>query len=248
MTAVYLERDPVPALRGAVSCVWTQRISATTHLQRVVPDGCVDLIWFHGALQLVGPDTTARVVPLRTGDVAGIRLRPGAARLLLGDIPTSELRDLQVDVTQLWGNAYQPVVDDLAGAPSLKHATETLERTLLAHRPGYAADPAVDAVIAALQRPDPPAVPTLADSVGLSARQLRRRVTTEVGYGPQTLESVLRFDRARRLAPTGSVPGGLADLAVTAGYADQAHLTREVRRFAGTTPRELFGLQPHQRP
>jgi AraC-like DNA-binding protein len=52
----------------------------------------------------------------------------------------------------------------------------------------------------------------------------------------------LRFRRALRLVRSGDA---LADIAVRAGYADQAHLSNECRRLAGTTPRVLLrGAQP----
>jgi transcriptional regulator GlxA family with amidase domain len=71
----------------------------------------------------------------------------------------------------------------------------------------------------------------------VSERQLRRRFLDAVGYGPKTLARVLRFQHFLQL---GSGPGDLARLAFAAGYADQAHLTRECRRLAGRTPAELL--------
>ena len=69
--------------------------------------------------------------------------------------------------------------------------------------------------------------------LGLSERQLRRRFADAVGYGPKTLARVLRFQRFLELARGGD---DLARLAFAAGYADQAHLTRECGRLAGRTP------------
>jgi AraC-like DNA-binding protein len=73
--------------------------------------------------------------------------------------------------------------------------------------------------------------------LGVSERQLRRRFEDAVGYGPKTLARVLRFQRFLALAAGG---GDLARLALSAGYADQAHLTRECRRLAGRTPVALL--------
>lgn len=47
-----------------VACTWEQ-VTAAGLEQRVVPDGCVDLIWSGQGLTIAGPDTTARVVRLR---------------------------------------------------------------------------------------------------------------------------------------------------------------------------------------
>jgi len=76
--------------------------------------------------------------------------------------------------------------------------------------------------------------------VGLSGRQLRRRCEAAVGYGPKTLQRVLRFRRfvAQIDAPAG--PPGLAQAAADSGYADQPHLTRETLRLAGLPPAALI--------
>jgi AraC-like DNA-binding protein len=73
--------------------------------------------------------------------------------------------------------------------------------------------------------------------LGLSDRQLRRRCLVAFGYGPKTLQRVLRFQRALRLARQG-VP--FAEVACAAGYADQAHLAHDVRDLAGVTLSDLL--------
>jgi AraC-like DNA-binding protein len=77
----------------------------------------------------------------------------------------------------------------------------------------------------------------VADRLGLSERQLRRRSLAAFGYGPKTLQRVLRFQRALRLARAGEP---LADAAFAAGYADQAHFAHEVRALAGEPVRNLL--------
>jgi AraC-like DNA-binding protein len=84
----------------------------------------------------------------------------------------------------------------------------------------------------------------VAEQIGLSERQLRRRCHEAVGYGPKTLQRVLRFRRfvAQIDAAAGPPHGPARDLATIAakvGYADQAHLTRECRALAGLTPAAL---------
>ena len=81
----------------------------------------------------------------------------------------------------------------------------------------------------------------LHDLSGLSERQLRRRFEAAVGYGPKTFQRIVRFrrwlDRARDGPPERR---SLVDLAMESGYADQAHLTREVARLAGLPPAALL--------
>jgi transcriptional regulator GlxA family with amidase domain len=78
----------------------------------------------------------------------------------------------------------------------------------------------------------------MADCFGLGVRQFHRRCRALFGYGPQHLGRVLRLGRALDVARTGV---SLAEVAVTAGFADQPHLSREVRDLTGTTPAQLLG-------
>lgn len=70
--------------------------------------------------------------------------------------------------------------------------------------------------------------------LGCSRRHLSSRVREAVGVGPKAYARLVRFDRAQHLLrSTGLDLGGVA---AACGYSDQAHLTREVRTLAGTTP------------
>ena len=77
----------------------------------------------------------------------------------------------------------------------------------------------------------------MADRLGLSERQLRRRCLPVFGYGPRRLARILRMNRAVAAALAGRP---LADVAYDCGYADQAHLCRDVLDLAGATPTELL--------
>lgn len=240
MTSVYAEHQPRRAPRRFVVCTWTQaNVGASEYRQLVVPDGCSDLIWQDGALQLVGPDRSAWRARLAPGStIAGVRLRPGTARLLLGRMPVDEVRGLQVPLEAVAGDSAS-VSGRLAAAGSVEAAAEVLEGFVAGLACRYEPDAAVEQAVRLLRSDATPHIPELADAVGLSERQLRRRFTEAVGYGPKTLHSILRFQYALKLGRTAT--SGLAGVAYEAGYADQAHFTREVRRLAGLTPSELIG-------
>ncbi len=78
--------------------------------------------------------------------------------------------------------------------------------------------------------------------VALTDRHLRRRFHDAVGYGPKTLQRVLRLRRFLALAE--SEPStDLARVAVEAGYSDQPHLTRECADLAGLPPAALLAAR-----
>jgi AraC-like DNA-binding protein len=219
----YVERLVASALAG---CTWERTTTAAGDV-RVVPDACVDLIWSGDGLTIAGPDTKARVVTLASdASVVGVRLRPGVAGAVLG-VPASALRDCTADAAEVLGyEVAAPLLDALAAGVD-PHA---LLLRAVQERGVRTPDPLVSAAVEALGRPQA-RVSVVAAELGVSARQLQRLVTAAVGYGPKLLARVLRFQRLQALAPAT-----LLELALEAGYADQAHMTAEVRLLAGLSP------------
>jgi AraC-like DNA-binding protein len=220
-----------------------------TFVRRVLPDGCVDIVWDGTRLVVAGPDTgPVEVAPRPHGFYVGIRFRPGLAPTVL-EVPASELLDLRVEAVDVLGpERAGRLTERLASRTpmSLRMMTIELEDALSAWLPRSAGpDLLVEAAVASLASGATSARPvgSLADTLGVSERQLHRRCRTAVGYGPKTLDRVLRFRRFLALAETA--PGrhlGLARLAMEAGYADQPHLNRECGRLAGVTPAVLVGV------
>ena len=226
----YRETAPAAAAHGLLTCVWSRRVAAEEQgVRRIVPDACVDVIWHResGQLFVAGPDTRAHLTTLTAGEMVGARFHTGRSPVALG-VPAHALRDERVDLAELWEpSRVARVGDALAATESMPAAQAAI----------------TDAVVAGVRADPDPAVPTLlslagrgtrvaamADHLGITERHLHRRCLAAFGYGAKVLQRVLRFDRALRLARSGLPP---ADVAHGLGYADQAHLSREVRALAG---------------
>ncbi|WP_205695808.1 helix-turn-helix domain-containing protein [Conexibacter sp. SYSU D00693] len=230
---MYRELAPPPALRDRVACLWVRR-GAGAETVRVLPDACVDVVWRAGAgAQVAGPDTGPVLVDVAPGTViAGLRLRPGAGGAALG-LPLAEVRDQRVALGHVLPRADAALPGDLDPRDALRALAA------LAHGVADGPDAAVQA--AAVQLAVPGArVGDVAARLGLSDRQLRRRCDAAVGYGPKVLQRVLRLRRLRALAQR-SADRDLARLALDAGYADQPHLSNDVKRLTGLTPAQLLG-------
>lgn len=204
---------------------------------RIVPDACVDVMWHRESdrLFVAGPDTRAHVSPSAPGEIVGVRFRAGRSPAGLG-VPADALRDMRVDLAELWPHRVGRLAEALAATGSAADARALLGSAVLAGV-RVSPDPAVPALLALAR--DGARVGAMADTIGLTERQLHRRCLAAFGYGPKVLQRVLRFDRAMRLARGGT---GLADVAYQAGYTDQAHLSREVRALAGVSPTELVAM------
>lgn len=239
---VYREFNASPELANVVACTWERIVPAlgAPAAQRVVPDACIDFVWRGGQLQVAGPDTRAFMSPVTPGEaVVGLRLRPGVASSVLG-LPASELRDARVSLEDVWGRTGAELAERLGCATSPLERRRLLEAAVRARRP--AMDEPDRLVLAAARLLGLPGsrVALVSRALATSERQLLRRLRTAVGYGPKTLDRVLRLQRFLSRAPT--VARGedtLARVAAELGYADQAHLTREAVALSGLTPGEL---------
>lgn len=223
----YRERPPPAQLAGVVACLWHREVYAAQQ-QRVLPDGCLDLIWMDGAVHVAGPDTRAFLATLNNGQtLTGLRFRPGAAPGVLG-VPAYRLRDQRVRLDDLWPG--ETLTSHIEGAdnPATALAAAVASRRT-------EPDLALSAVLARLRHGS--SVRTTADALGWTERALHRRCRDAFGYGPAMLRRILRFRTALRLAGQG-VPFAL--IAARTGFADQAHLAREVRALAGVPLGQLL--------
>jgi AraC-like DNA-binding protein len=239
----YAEAAPAPPLRAHFLCLWTHRIPEDhTATIAVVPDGCVDLLWHEGGLAVVGPDVTAAHPDLRPGTtVLGLRFRPGVAARWLG-LPLDEIVGSAVGLPDIWGPRAVEMTDRLAEIASVEEQAVLLQRMLVRMAASIETPNREAAVMfetlqgtaggegAGLMR--------LRRSLELSERTLRRRCHHLFGYGPKTLDRILRFQKVLSAARRKE-SAGLAALAYATGYADQAHLSREIHALSGMTAREF---------
>jgi AraC-like DNA-binding protein len=234
----YRELAPPPAIASHVACLWWR----TDASPRVVPDGCVDLVWTGAELIVAGPATRAVMPKLPPGrPKVGVRFRVGAAGAALG-LPARELLDRSPALAEVWADG-QRLAQRVAEAPDAGGRLGLLADLVaarLTHAP--APDPLVRAAVMGLSHPRV-RIARLCDRLGISERQLRRRFETAVGYSPSTLARVLRLQRFLALA---AGEGDLARLAAEAGYADQSHLTRDCGQLASLPPAALLatGARP----
>ncbi|MEV1248538.1 DUF6597 domain-containing transcriptional factor [Nonomuraea sp. NPDC050022] len=231
---MYEERPPGDGFDGRVTCVWRQ-VSDADGTRLVVPDGCVDLIWGPSGAFVAGPDTGPMPVRVRAGDAfTGIRFKPGGVGDVFG-VPAHALRDQRVPVADLGfsvsGEEFSVCGHGAMSGGRLASMRAAVVARLRATAPADAAAPAIAEALRTGRT-----VGEVAWTLGFSERQLLRRSLASFGYGPKVLQRVVRFQRALKLARAGVVP---AEVAVVAGYADQAHLANEVKRLSGVTLAEL---------
>lgn len=235
MTSVYREFAPAPHLAGSVECFWTLDV-LVNGCKRVLPDGCTDVLFFsrdHDLVtaQVVGAMTRPRDVPLVAGQsFLGVRFRPGMAGAWLridGQALTDQIRPF----CDALGTAASDLVDRIAKVDSVEERISLLEARLARGPAMTAMQQAIGELVRSKgQLP----IAEFAELAEVSPRQLRRTCLSQVGLSPKQLARILRFRNAVTVLREGAT--GMAGLALDCGYFDQAHMIRDFRELAGTSP------------
>jgi hypothetical protein len=200
-------RPPLP-LAAYVTCMWIQQVSTDSvpYVRRTAPHGRAELVCELGSvLRVIGPQTGPRVEHLGPGTIlVGVRLRPGAVPAVLG-VPASELADVTVGLSEVWGGHTSVEVDELGERTADSHSPRKLLAALEAaiyRRLADAADPdpIPTEVVRLFLNGGPSDVSALSSALAISESQLRRRCEAAIGFGPKTLHRVLRFQAFLALA------------------------------------------------
>ena len=168
------------------------------------------------------------------------RLQLGAHEAVLG-VPAADISERIVALEDLWGEAAaRSLADRLAEAEDTGDAAQILQQAIserFARTGGRRVSSrlALDAA-SLLARSN---VNIVALDLGVSERHLRRLFNETVGVNPKVFAQLARFRRAL-LAARAAKQVSWADIAIDAGYYDQAHLISEFRSISGVTPRALL--------
>lgn len=172
-----------------------------------------------------------------------IHLAPLGAYRLLGH-PMHELGTDVVDLEVVLGAAARRLLEAVREEPTWPGRFALLDDFLL-----WAADhgpsPAPEVtraweLLAGDGRPRAISVAQVADEVGWSHKHLITKFTAQIGLTPKTVSRIARFERVLARVRAGRQLPGWGQVAAEGGYADQAHLIREFRDFAGTTPTDYL--------
>ncbi|MCZ8207602.1 MAG: helix-turn-helix domain-containing protein [Aquidulcibacter sp.] len=189
-----------------------------------------------------------------TSVLVGVTSAPGKDLGFVGQIETFTIRFQPTGLARLFGVRMTETVDQgLALADVLKRQTPALESALAKSVTFEERVAIAQAWIASWLEQSRPfdeidhiarllvktggkvSIGRLADRAGISARQLQRRFLRDVGVTPKFFGRLTRFEAA--LAAQSRQPDQTwAHIAAEAGYADEAHLSREARALCGMTP------------
>lgn len=252
----YTEVHPDRPLNRFVECIWTLTSPTPpieTQVERILPDGCVELILNFGSRFIQHIDSDKKLQPRNflvgqmTGpvlispdgdvDLLGIRFHPGGALPYLR-VPMSEITDRIVELGALSSTLEAQLLSACLGITTPAARVAAIVSSLVENLPT-----AYDSNLMALAQivvnsGGVVKVDRLASVAGISCRQLERRFLDGVGLGPKLLSRILRFQQVFRAVERAD--NSWAGVAVECGYYDQAHLIRDFNMFARQTPAVLF--------
>ncbi|MHC5209596.1 MAG: DUF6597 domain-containing transcriptional factor [Planctomycetota bacterium] len=247
----YCEVPPPPPLQGFVRCFWIlEHADEGGSTERVLPDGCPELIVHYGAPMLRRTDdgrseeqpaaivsgqlrSAARLLPTGSIGMIGVRFEPWAAGPFLRE-SLHDLTDRIVPLDTLWGAYARELQERIAEAADDETRVAVLcERLAEGLLPPDATGRALAAALGWIaESRGAITVEEIARRLDWSRRRLERRFADAVGLPPKSLCRIERFQHVVAELADDARPR-LVDLAVDAGYADQAHLAREFRQLAG---------------
>ena len=259
MALHYVERPAPAPLAAAIECIWSvsDRVARIARPpDRLIPDGCPELIVHRGdryarvvdgrlvrqpAAFLAGTLSRPWIVQApRHVATIGVRFRPGGFTALFG-ASLAGTADREVPLAELPA-PLTALAAAIRGARGPASARGAAEAWLLAHvtaQPGgrVPAPASADAVRAIHRRRGRVGVEALAAAVGLPRRRLERLFRRETALTPKQYVRIVRLTAliGRLDAPDRD---RLIDVALDAGYFDQAHMARD---FKALTARRATG-------
>jgi len=256
----YTEIQSLAPLNTVVECFWALESDAGVAEQkteRIVPDGCVEVILNFAepfaqheldsvTVQprnfIVGQMTRPILIsPTGPVQLIGIRFHPGGTRPFFG-LPMREVTNQVVELGSFARSLEARLQSAASHLPDLQDKIAALQKVLLKILQDSKKDFALLRIATRIvESSGMIAVDDLAAEAGLSNRQLERRFLSEVGVGPKLLSRILRFQQVFRAVDANE--HAWPTIAVDCGYYDQAHLIRDFRQFAHETPAVLFAEQ-----
>lgn len=256
----YQTYTPNPELLDFVKCYWTLTAPPTEDRQRIVPDGCMEMIFHCGDLyRQYLPDGSSviqprcfvfgqitqplEIAPTGNTNIFSVRFHPN------GFLPfaTNSIKNMEnrtTDLKTLFGDAGSQVGEQIVNAVDTHQRIGFIESFLLAQLQTQETTDRIAAlsVQTLLKLNGQLSVDELADQVQINRRQLERKFATVIGMSPKQLAKIIRLQSTLKMMEDQRFDS-LTELAYENGYFDQAHFIKDFKEFTGVTPSEFYANQ-----
>jgi AraC-like DNA-binding protein len=250
---------PVTELQPFIKCFWTLEDdgSSAPELQRVLPDGCMEMIFHYGDLyrqyfedgsSIIQPKSFVfgqissyiEIAPTGvTGIIAARFLPEGLVPFI--ETPVSGLENKAIDLYDLFGDEGKGLEEKVISAADNPSRIKMIEEFLLNRlATPHTIDNITKACVEAIfQSQGQIGVVELADKMNINRRNMERRFTSAVGLSPKQLSRVARLQITLKMLDQKQY-SSLTSLAYENGYYDQAHFIKDFKEFTGLSPKSFF--------
>lgn len=256
----YQTFEPHKDLSDFVKCYWTLEgpKEAMPQRQRIVPDGCMEMIFHYGDLyrQYLDDDHSIiqprcfvfgqltrplEIEPMGKTGIFSVRFQPEGFVPFAG-MPLKEMDNKAVALEELYGKEGLEIENKILNAPTTSERIRLIEAFLMYRLKDtgmidHIVRSTIDTIITANgQLP----VNKLSEQMNINRRQLERKFSSNVGLSPKQLCRVIRLQAALKMLLSKQFTS-LTALAYEGEYYDQAHFIKDFKEFTGRTPREFYG-------
>ncbi|SEJ32609.1 AraC-type DNA-binding protein [Dyadobacter sp. SG02] len=248
---MHQEFEPSEALRDIIKCFWydNRGLADQEFIFQVEPDGYAEIIFYFGNLSNISEDGSLRPLPspFLMGllnrpaifqvrgclEIIGVRCFPWTVFDLLG-LPPPGKNGIHIFAHPI--AAIQSTLGSFMAAGRIDDALAQLEQYFLHTRPQAAIDNTLSKAGAAMRQANGTIpVSHVAAAAHSTVRTLERKFKRSSGFTVKDVSGLMRFEQVRNHL-WHEPKSNLAGLAHELGYTDQAHLSREFKRYSGTTP------------
>jgi AraC-like DNA-binding protein len=255
----YTVHTPTKELQPFVKCFWILEDDGSDipARQRVVPDGCMELIFHYGDLyeqffedgtSIIQPRSFVfgqitnyiEIAPTGVSGIVAARFLPDGLMAFI-NMPVTALENKAVPIADVFGEKGKFLEEKVMQAGDNLQRIQLMEQFLLSRLAATAtidliAKNCVDVIF---QSQGQLSVVDLADKMKINRRNIERKFTTAIGMSPKQLARVVRLQATIRMLEQKKF-SSLTSLAYENGYYDQAHFIKDFREFTGVSPKSFF--------
>lgn len=246
----YQEFKPSKNIEHIVDSYWFFSILESVESEKILPDGCMDIIFNFGALtnsiatNAVGVSGMMTIFSNKTfdknTDLFGIRFKPGMLSKLT-KFPLFEIKNKITEASIIIPKLNIEIVGQLKELDNIDKKIQLIEREIINIL--YTKAPSKDALVfSAIETlhssPMPISIENIAKKHCISLRQLERKFKHQVGVAAKEYDRIVRFTKTKNNIKSQKNKS-LLNIALQNGYFDHSHLTNEFKRFSGLTPSEF---------
>jgi AraC-like DNA-binding protein len=246
----YQEFKPSKNLEHIVDSYWLFSSLESVDSEKILPDGCMDIIFNFGVLTNSIATNTVGVSGMMTTfsdktfdkntDLFGVRFKPGMLSKLTA-FPLFEIKNKITGASIVIPKLNIEIVEQLKELNNIDKKVQLVEREIIniLYKKSHSNDALVLSVIETLHNSLMPiSIEDIAKNHCISLRQLERKFKHQVGVTAKEYDRIVRFTKTKNNIKSQK-NNSLLNIALQNGYFDHSHLTNEFKRFSGLTPSEF---------